>query len=40
MLNFLCGIDRNWTFWTKSKLFLRPSKVGFMVGNGKCVLLL
>ena len=40
MLNFLCCIDSNWTFWTKSKLFPRPIKVGFMAENGKCVLLL
>ena len=34
MLNVLCGIDISWTFWTKSRLFLRPSMVGFMAGNG------
>ena len=34
VLDVLCGIYTSWTFWTKSKLFLRPSMVGFMAGNG------
>ena len=29
-----CGIDTSWTFWTKSRLFPRPSMAGFMGGNG------
>ena len=34
MLDVLYGIDKSWTFWTKSKLFPRPSMARFMVGNG------
>ena len=34
MLDVLCGIDKSWTFWTKSILFLRPSMVEFMAENG------
>ena len=30
----LCGIYKNWTFWTKSLLFLRPSMTEFMARNG------
>ena len=25
MLDVLCGIYKNWTFWTKSRLFLSPA---------------
>ena len=34
MLDVLCGSYKNWTFWTKSRLFARPSMTGFMAGNG------
>ena len=34
VLDVLWGIYKNWTFWTKSRLILRPSMAGFMAGNG------
>ena len=34
VLDVFCGIYKNLTFWTKSRLFLRPSMAGFMAGNG------
>ena len=34
VLDVLCGSYKNWTFWTKSGLFLRLSMAGFMAGNG------
>ena len=33
MLDVLCGNYKKWTFWTKSRLFPRPSMAGFMAGN-------
>ena len=34
VLDVLCGIYKNWTLWTKSRLFPRLSMAGFMDGNG------
>ena len=34
MLDVLYGIEKSWTFWTKSRLFMRLSMVGFMAENG------
>ena len=30
---FVWYLQKNWTFWTKSRLFPRPSMVGFMARN-------
>ena len=34
VLDVLCGSYKNWIFWTKSRLFLRPSMARFMARNG------
>ena len=33
LLDVLYGIYKNWTFWTKSRLFPRLSMAEFMAGN-------